>query len=161
VAVVLLVLGLASAAGMPAAKAAHQARVQDYVAKSFPLTAVLDADRPVQGVVFFSLAETSRPAGTVLPEAAAARGRTFDEEPRSDTPPPPWLRATVANMAGSDTRPPFVLQVEMEDGAEITAKAGDGRTPDGRPPGGDYPPALTTPPVGGTRQWPRGCTVRA
>jgi hypothetical protein len=115
IALLILVGSLASAIARPAAEAAYQARVREYEATSFPDMAFLETGQRAEGFVFFQLPETVGGSSGIQPETAR-RGRTFEGEPKIEDLPPPWLRATVANLAGS--RPPvdFVLHLEVEDG---------------------------------------------
>ena len=93
VGLVILVAGIVGATTQPDATAAHQARVQEYEAKSFPKAVELGTGRRAQGFVFFRLPAT---------------GESYS-------------RATVANMAGSPTPRPFVLHLEIDDGQAVPA----------------------------------------
>jgi hypothetical protein len=126
VAGVVLVVMLAGAAARPAAEAAYVARLQEYEATSFPAVAELETGQRAHGFVYFRLAEAGATSTTVRPGGAVARAGTFAEESGRSwdyTPPPPALRAVVANMAGAAPRT-SVLHLEIEDGAGAPTAGG-------------------------------------
>jgi hypothetical protein len=127
VGLVIILAGLADLAAKPAAEAAYAARLQEYEAKSFPAVAELHTEQRAHGFVFFRLSESGATSTTGSPAVAVARGGTFADESwriTGYTPPPPALRAVVANMAGTRT---FVLHLEIEDGEGVPMAGGQPR----------------------------------